>query len=86
MKAIAIGASEANPPVYIGDCSSPLNLHVFLPKNPQKIYKELSPNTHFYISLYSRFCGFIGITFNDVTFLFKIDHDDGTVSTDYGMR
>ena len=27
-----------------------------------------------------------GITFNDVTFLFKIDHDDGTVNTDYAMR
>ena len=27
-----------------------------------------------------------GITFNDVTFLFKIDHDDGTVNTDHAMR
>ena len=35
---------------------------------------------------YSRFFRFIGITFNDVTFLFKIDHDDGTVNTDYAMR
>ena len=27
-----------------------------------------------------------GITFNDITFLFKIDHDDGTVNTDYAMH
>ena len=30
VKAIAIAVSEADPPVYIGDCSSPLNLHVFV--------------------------------------------------------
>ena len=28
----------------------------------------------------------IGITFNNVTFKFGIDHDDGTVRTDYDMR
>ena len=32
------------------------------------------------------FCAIIGITFNDVTFLFKIDHDDGTVNTNYARR
>ena len=35
---------------------------------PQNRYKELFPNTHFYMSLYSRFCGCIGITFHVVTF------------------
>ena len=79
VKAIAIGVSEANPLVEIGDCCSCVHLHVFLPTNPQNRYKELFPNTHFYVSLYSRFCGFIGITFNNVTFCLKLDHDDGTV-------
>ena len=83
VKAIAIAVSKVIPQVYIGDCSSPLNLNVFLPINPQNRYKELFPNTHFYIALYSRFCGFIGITFTRPVFLFKIDHDNGTVSTNY---
>ena len=32
-----------------------------------------------YSALYFRFCAFIGITFTRPVFLFKIDHDDGTV-------
>ena len=83
VKAIAIAVSEVNPLVEIGDCCSCVHLHVFFPRKPQNRYNQLSPNTYFYIALYSRFCGFIGITFNDRTFLFKINHDDGTVSTNY---
>ena len=41
--------------VYIYTCSSLKNL--------QNRYNQLSPHTHFYFTLYSRFCGFIGITF-----------------------
>ena len=38
------------------------------------------------MALYSKFCGFIGITFTRPVFLFKIDHDDDTViNTDYAM-
>ena len=88
VKAIAIGVSEVNPLVEIGDCCScvHLHLHVFFPTNPQNRYKGLSLNTNFYIALYSTFCGFIGITFNNITFQFKIDHDDSTVSTDYATQ
>ena len=41
--------------------------------------KELTPDTHFYMALYSSFSDFMGITFTRPVFLFKIDHDDGTV-------
>ena len=34
---------------------------------------------HFNLGLYLLFCGEMVLTFNNVTFLFKIDHDDGTV-------
>ena len=33
-----------------------------------------------FIALYSKFCGFIGITFTRPVFLFKIDHDNDTVT------
>ena len=42
-------------------------------------YNQLSPNTNFCIALYSRFCGFIGITFTCPVFWFEIDHEDGTM-------
>ena len=85
VKAIAIAVSKVNTLVEIGDCCSCVHLHVFFPTKAQNRYKELFPNTHFYMALYSSFCAIIGITFNDITFLFKIDHDDGTVNTDYAM-
>ena len=83
---IAVGISKDDPLVEIGRLLSCLQLHVFFPTKPQNRYNQLFPNTYFYIALYTRFCGFIGITFNNITFLFKIDHDDGTVNTDYAMR
>ena len=36
---------------------------MFFPRKAQNRYNQLSPNTHFYIALYSSFCAFIGITF-----------------------
>ena len=80
VKAIAIAVSEVNPLVEISCLLWCVYVHVFLPINSQSKYKGLSLNTNFYIALYSTFCGFIGITFNNITFLFKIDHDDGTVT------
>ena len=79
VKAIAIGVVEANPLGELVDCSSSVHLHVFFPLKRGSNLKELSPNTYFNMALYSRFSLFMGITFNNVTFLFKIDHDDGTV-------
>ena len=79
MKAIAIGVSEVNP---LGESSIvPLffTLHVFLPLKSAYNLKELIPDTHFYMALYSSFSDFMGITFTRPVFLFKIDHDDGTV-------
>ena len=86
MKAIAIGVSKVNPLVEIGDCCSCVHLHIFFPKKRKIRYKELFPNTYFYIGLYSRFSPLYRDHFNTVTFKFKIDHDDGTVNTDYAMR
>ena len=54
-------------------------LHVFLPYFSHSNLKELTPYTHFYISLYSQFCEKQGITFRRPVFLVEIDHDDGTV-------
>ena len=38
------------------------------------------------MGLYLLSCGLKVITFTRPVFLFKIDHDDGTVNTDYAMR
>ena len=83
VKAIAIGVSEANPLVELTDCSNSVHLHVFFPLKRVSNLKELSPNTYFNMALYSRFCLFMGITFTRPVFLFEINHDDGTASTDY---
>ena len=53
VKAIAIEISEVNPLVEIGDCCSCVHLHVFFPRKAQNRYNQLSPNTHFYMALYS---------------------------------
>ena len=79
VKAIAIGVSEANPLVEIGDCCSGVHLHMFFPTIAQNRYKGLFPNTHFYMGLYLLSCVLKAITFTRPVFLFKIDHDDGTV-------
>ena len=76
---MAIAISKANPLGEIGWLLQCVHLYVFFPKKREIRYKELFPNTHFDIGLYSRFSCFIGITFNNVTFLFEINHDDGTV-------
>ena len=83
VKAIAIGVSEANPLGELTDYSTSVHLHVFFPLKWGSNLKELSPNTYFNMALYSRFSLFMGITFTRPVFLFKIDHDNGTVSTDY---
>ena len=59
VKAIAIGVSEVNPLVEIGDCCSCVHLHVFFPTIAQNRYKYkgLFHNPHFYMALYSRFYG-----------------------------
>ena len=69
-KAIAIGIIKDDPLVEISWCCFSLHLHVFFPYIAQNRYKELFPNTHFYLSLYSRFCANYGITFNNVNFNF----------------
>ena len=61
------------------DCSSPLNFHVFVTLFTAKQIGRVNPSYHFYIALYSRFYGKQGITFTRPVFLFKINHDDGTV-------
>ena len=86
MKAIAIAVSEVNPLGELVDCSSSVHLHVFFPLKSGSNLKELSPNTYFNMSLYSRFYDKSGTAFTRPVFLFEIDHDDGTVNTDYGMR
>ena len=86
VKAIAIGVSEVNPLVEIGDCSSPLNLHVFVTLFTAKQIGRVNPSYHFYIALYSSFCGKQGITFTRPVFFVEIDHDDGTVNTNYAMH
>ena len=53
VKAIAIGVSEANPLVKSIDCSTPLHSTRIL---VEFYLKELTPNTHFYIALYSKIC------------------------------
>ena len=80
VKAIAIGVSEANPLGELVDCCFPQHLHVFFPTKAQNRYKELFPNTPFILALYFQICAIIGITFTRPVFLFKIDHDDGTVT------
>ena len=84
--AITIGIIKADSLTESGGLLRCIHLHVFFPKKQENRYKELFPNTHFYMGPYSSFFRFIGITFNNITFLFEIDHDDGTVRTDYDMR
>ena len=72
VKAIAIGVSEANP---LGESSIvPLlfTLHVFLPLKSAYNLKELTPDTHFYMALYSSFSDFMGITFTRPVFCSKL--------------
>ena len=62
MKAVAaIGMTKADPLAEINWLLWCVHLHTFFPINPQNRYKELFPNTHFYISLYSRFYGWFKI-------------------------
>ena len=69
-EAPVIAIVEANPLVEISDCHSCVHLlHVFFPKKSQNRYKGLFPNTNFYMALYSRFCGFIEITFTHPLFI-----------------
>ena len=49
-----------------------VHLHVFFSKKRIIRYKGLSLNTHFYMGPYFSFFRFIGITFNNVTFLFNL--------------
>ena len=79
MKAIAIGIVEVNPLVEIGQLLWCVHLHLFFPSISLTTNKELSPYTHFYMGLYLLLIVIIGIIFNNITFLVKIDHDDGTV-------
>ena len=62
-------------------------LHVSFPLKRASNLKELTPNTHFYMALYFSFSHFIvGFTFTRPDFQFEIDHDNGTINTDYAMR
>ena len=79
VKAVAIEIVEVDPFGELIDCSTSVHLQVFLPLKLAYNLKELIPDTYFYMALYIQFCNRLGITFHDVTFLFKIDHDDGTV-------
>ena len=63
---------------YLGGVTV-LTLHVSLLYLLHSKLKELLPNTYFYMALYIQFCNRLGITFTRPVFLFKIDHDDGTV-------
>ena len=82
MKAISIKISKDN---LLAEISWLLwCAHLYMLCSSLKSHKidlegELSPNTHFYIALYSIFCSFIGISFNNVTLKLKINHDNGTV-------
>ena len=46
----------------------------------------LLPYTHFYMALYFQFSYKSGSLLTQRTFFVKMDHDDGTVNTDYAMR
>ena len=56
VKAIAIAVSEVNPVGELMIVPLLVTLHVTLPNLLHSNLKELTPNTHFYISLYSQFC------------------------------
>ena len=82
MKAIAIGIVEVNPLGELTDCSFPRHSTSVLTLNSGILFKRAIPlYPLLYSSLSSIFLNYRD-TFNNVTFLFKIDHDDGTVSTD----
>ena len=68
VKAIAIGVSEVNPLVEIDWLLWCVHQHVFFPLKSGSNLKGLLPYTYFYISLYSSFSDFMGITFNNITF------------------
>ena len=48
-----------------------IHLHLFFPLKRVSNLKELSPNTHFYMALCSRFYDFMGITFTRPVFCLK---------------
>ena len=61
-------------------------LRVFLTNLSEFYVKDLLPYTHFYMALYYRFSDKSGTSLYTSCFFVKIDHDDGTVNTDYAMR
>ena len=83
VKAIAIETIEVIPLVEIGCCLWCVHLHMFFPWFAKNRYKEKLPIPTFIRVLIS---ANHGITFTRPVFLFKIDHSDGTVNTDYAMR
>ena len=80
MKAIAIGVVEANPLGLTVDCSFPLHSTRILTLNSGILCERSTPlYPLLYSSLSSIFLNY-GVTFTNVTFVFEIDHDDGTTT------